>query len=167
MVKFTTVFILGLISGTTLFMLRSQVNLVLMRFFRDVGRFKARKRLYGNDAALIPILLGKEEPLNLDTYKKTTSEGNEGAVPQDPSQEAFDGLDVTPEELARMDGRDEDTPIYVAVLGSVYDVSAGRSMYGPRKGYNYFAGTLASCIETRPNACLHLVANVDCASSRT
>ena len=37
----------------------------------------------------------------------------------------------TRQELTAFDGRTPDQPIYLAVLGNVYDVSAGRKFYGP------------------------------------
>lgn len=36
----------------------------------------------------------------------------------------------TPEELAKYDGTDADLPVYLAVLGRVYDVTEGREFYG-------------------------------------
>ena len=37
----------------------------------------------------------------------------------------------TREELLAFDGQTPGHPIYLAVLGNVYDVSAGRKFYGP------------------------------------
>ncbi|GJN89239.1 hypothetical protein Rhopal_002218-T1 [Rhodotorula paludigena] len=48
------------------------------------------------------------------------------------------------EELAKNDGRDENTPIYVGIKGRIYDVSAKRDMYGPGCGYHVFVGKDAS-----------------------
>lgn len=39
--------------------------------------------------------------------------------------------DITPDELAKHDGRDPFRPIYLAIKGTVYDVTPGRSFYGP------------------------------------
>ncbi|GAA6027285.1 hypothetical protein JCM8097_002558 [Rhodosporidiobolus ruineniae] len=50
----------------------------------------------------------------------------------------------TKEELARYDGRDAETPIYVAIKKTIYDVSAKRDMYGPGCGYHVFVGKDAS-----------------------
>ena len=62
MVPWTAVIVVA-ISGV----LASQfidMNVVLMRFFRDLSRSKARKRLYGdNQHALMPMLLGKEDSI--------------------------------------------------------------------------------------------------------
>ncbi|GAA5842483.1 hypothetical protein JCM11251_007327 [Rhodosporidiobolus azoricus] len=48
------------------------------------------------------------------------------------------------EELAKYDGKDEATPIYVAIKGEIYDVSAKRDMYGPGCGYHVFTAKDAS-----------------------
>jgi predicted heme/steroid binding protein len=48
--------------------------------------------------------------------------------------------DFTPTELARYNGSDAALPIYVAVNGSVFDVSASPGFYAPGGGYHAFAG---------------------------
>ncbi|GAA5823560.1 hypothetical protein JCM10212_003182 [Sporobolomyces blumeae] len=50
----------------------------------------------------------------------------------------------TTDELKKYDGKDENLPIYVAIKGRIYDVSAKRDMYGPGCGYNVFTGKDAS-----------------------
>ncbi|KAI0079733.1 cytochrome b5 [Panus rudis PR-1116 ss-1] len=42
--------------------------------------------------------------------------------------------------LAQFDGTDESKPIYLAIDGDVYDVSAGRATYGPGGSYHIMAG---------------------------
>ncbi|KAM0451274.1 hypothetical protein ACHAPV_005256 [Trichoderma viride] len=49
-------------------------------------------------------------------------------------------LYLTPEQLASYDGKDPSLPVYVALNGTIYDVSNGRKMYGPGGPYSYFAG---------------------------
>ncbi|WVR03123.1 hypothetical protein IAU60_000113 [Kwoniella sp. DSM 27419] len=59
----------------------------------------------------------------------------------------------TPDQLARYDGREE-RPVYLAIDGVVYDVSANRRIYGKGGSYNIMAGRDASrafctgCFET-------------------
>ncbi|ONK79154.1 uncharacterized protein A4U43_C01F3480 [Asparagus officinalis] len=50
----------------------------------------------------------------------------------------------TAEELTAYNGTDERLPILLGILGSVFDVSKGRSHYGPGGGYHHFAGRDAS-----------------------
>ena len=50
------------------------------------------------------------------------------AVPLDVSAACGD---ITPDELAKHDGRDPFKPIYFSVQGRVFDVTAGRDFYGP------------------------------------
>jgi predicted heme/steroid binding protein len=47
---------------------------------------------------------------------------------------------LTPEELANYDGTDETKPVYLAINGTIYDVSNGRHIYGPGGSYRFFAG---------------------------
>ena len=43
-------------------------------------------------------------------------------------------------ELAQYNGSDASKPLYLAVLGDVFDVSSGGKYYGPDGGYHAFAG---------------------------
>ena len=45
-------------------------------------------------------------------------------------------ITLTPAELARYDGSSEKRPVYVAIDGEVYDVSANRRVYGKGGSYN-------------------------------
>ncbi|KAK4051205.1 hypothetical protein OIV83_003027 [Microbotryomycetes sp. JL201] len=51
---------------------------------------------------------------------------------------------ITKEELKKYDGSNPDLGIYVAIKGTVFDVSAKKDMYGPGCGYNIFTGKDAS-----------------------
>lgn len=51
---------------------------------------------------------------------------------------------MTPEELSAYSGTDPEKPIYLSINGTIYDVSAGRHVYGPGGSYSFFAGTDAS-----------------------
>ncbi|XP_063297515.1 neudesin [Pelobates fuscus] len=46
----------------------------------------------------------------------------------------------TDEDLALYNGEQEDEPIYMAVKGTVFDVSAGKEFYGKGAPYNALAG---------------------------
>ncbi|KAL7798187.1 cytochrome b5 [Trichoderma ceciliae] len=47
---------------------------------------------------------------------------------------------LTPAELATYDGKDPSKPVYIAINGTIFDVSLGRHVYGPGGSYSYFAG---------------------------
>ncbi|KAJ6111180.1 hypothetical protein N7486_003415 [Penicillium sp. IBT 16267x] len=49
-------------------------------------------------------------------------------------------VSLTPAQLSLYDGSDESLPIYLAVNGTIFDVSANPRMYGPGGGYHFFAG---------------------------
>ncbi|EDQ92336.1 uncharacterized protein MONBRDRAFT_4813 [Monosiga brevicollis MX1] len=100
-----------------------QVQLALMRFFRDVSRAKAHARLYGRDNALA-VMLGQEE-LAASTWSE---------VPDTSFNE---------EDLQWLNGA-ESRPVYLALAGRVYDVTAGRHKYGPGGSYHKLAGRDAS-----------------------
>ncbi|KAG8756193.1 hypothetical protein FRC12_010640 [Ceratobasidium sp. 428] len=43
-------------------------------------------------------------------------------------------------ELATFDGQDSSRPVYVAIKGTIFDVTAKRDVYGPGGSYSVFAG---------------------------
>ncbi|KAJ5826552.1 Cytochrome b5 [Penicillium robsamsonii] len=47
---------------------------------------------------------------------------------------------LTPSQLSLYNGTDANLPLYVAVNGTIFDVSANRMIYGPGGSYNFFAG---------------------------
>jgi len=51
---------------------------------------------------------------------------------------------LSADELAMYDGSENGKGLYVAVLGTVYDVSTGRKHYGPGGSYSFFAAKDAS-----------------------
>ncbi|KAH7040709.1 uncharacterized protein B0I36DRAFT_260107 [Microdochium trichocladiopsis] len=51
---------------------------------------------------------------------------------------------LTLEELAQYNGKDETKPLYIAINGTIFDVSSNRRTYGPGGSYQYFAGTDAA-----------------------
>ena len=104
---------------------RKKISLMLMRFFRDLGRSKARRRLNRNDAALVPLLLQQDTPISAEDILSGTM---------------GDLITVSYSELVEMNGDNPDAPIYIAVRGLVYDVTSGREMYGPGKSYHGLVG---------------------------
>lgn len=53
-------------------------------------------------------------------------------------------MDLTPQQLAQYNGTDASKPLYVAVKGRIFDVTNGKSFYGPGGPYAMFAGKDAS-----------------------
>jgi len=53
-------------------------------------------------------------------------------------------VQFTDADLKKYDGSDPELPIYLAVNGTIYDVSNGRRFYGPGGSYHFFAGADAS-----------------------
>lgn len=53
-------------------------------------------------------------------------------------------MEFTPEQLIQYNGTDPSKPIYVAIKGRVFDVTTGKSFYGPGGAYAMFAGKDAS-----------------------
>lgn len=142
--RFLNVLFASFLSGFTFFLFRKQANLSLMRFFRNLSRYKARKRLYGNEAALIPLLLGQESIIIAASKWKgsTTSvngEETESEIAREKEEEEVDFY-MTKEQLATMNGATASTPIYICVKGRIYDVSAAREMYGPGEAYHVLVG---------------------------
>lgn len=51
---------------------------------------------------------------------------------------------ISEDELNKYDGTDPEKPILVAIRGNIYDVSSGKSFYGPGGSYAVFSGKDAS-----------------------
>lgn len=123
----------------------SYLNFAFMRLARDLSRAKSRQRRFNQRYALVPVLLGSEEPLPLG----------------DPDNCAG-CIALTREELADYDGRQladsgEAAPLFLSILGRIYDVSGGRAFYGPGKSYYKLVGKDASrafCTGCLEPACL-------------
>jgi membrane-associated progesterone receptor component len=52
--------------------------------------------------------------------------------------------DITASQLSRYDGTNASLPILVAIRGKIYDVTSGKSFYGPGGSYAVFSGKDAS-----------------------
>ncbi|KAG5563075.1 hypothetical protein RHMOL_Rhmol02G0269700 [Rhododendron molle] len=53
-------------------------------------------------------------------------------------------MDLTLQQLKQYDGTNPSKPIYLAVKGRIFDVTTGKSFYGPGGDYAMFAGKDAS-----------------------
>ncbi|XP_009363414.1 probable steroid-binding protein 3 [Pyrus x bretschneideri] len=53
-------------------------------------------------------------------------------------------MEFTAQQLIQYNGTDPSKPIYVALKGRVFDVTDGKSFYGPGGPYEMFAGKDAS-----------------------
>ncbi|KAH0462829.1 hypothetical protein IEQ34_010404 [Dendrobium chrysotoxum] len=53
-------------------------------------------------------------------------------------------MDLTADQLKNYDGSDDNKPIYISIRGAVFDVSTGKSFYGPGGAYAVFSGREAS-----------------------
>ena len=57
-----------------------------------------------------------------------------------PSTSSNGKLQLTDDQLASYTGADPEKPIYIALNGTIFDVSEGSSFYGPGGHYGHFAG---------------------------
>lgn len=99
-------------------------------------------------AILVAILIGVYYPHILELFRKQVLQYDEKIVDvhyesAEKIQQTEVGQLFTKEELAKYNG-ENDKPIYLALLGRVYDVSKGAKHYGPGCSYSYFAGRDAS-----------------------
>lgn len=60
---------------------------------------------------------------------------------------------LTDSQLALYNGTDETIPVYIAVNGTVWDVSSNRLTYGPKGSYSFFAGK--DCARAFATNCLN------------
>lgn len=105
---------------------RVDYNIFFMKFFRNLSRSKARARLYNNKYAMIPVMLGIEEPIKIKD-----------------DIDAENAMHITREQLEEMDGYDG-APLYLSIKGRVYDVSAGGKFYAEGGEYHDWVGRDAS-----------------------
>lgn len=112
----TALLVLGGLGCYTCYYEESQ--LVLMRFFRDLSRAKAHARLHGDSNALMTMLTRNDEVLPL-------------------KEDEDEGMRFTAEDLAKFNGEDG-APIYLAIMGRVYDVSRGKAFYGVGRSYHHY-----------------------------
>ncbi|KAF9958933.1 hypothetical protein BGZ72_010614 [Mortierella alpina] len=97
----------------------------------------------------------RTEDSGSDSDKENSSEGTKetGSAETKPKAFALPSAPLPPpnwsriftsEELSGHDGTEENSTIYVAIKGTVFDVTGKKAMYGPGGGYHCFAGRDAS-----------------------
>lgn len=99
----------------------------IMRLVRDVGRFKARRRT-GAGGALVPVLFGSDDTGRTSSVLRELRDNHD----------EFDIISL--EDLSRARGSSNDEHLWLAVLGHVFDVSAGQRFYAPGKSYHVLTG---------------------------
>jgi predicted heme/steroid binding protein len=145
-----------LISLVVLVVQRNTINFLLMGFFRDMGRIKARNRRLKNANAIASsrsweIILKRDDPL----------EGLDFDTEND-AQATF-----TLAELQEFGNGKEGKKILLSIFGRVYDVSSGSKFYGEGGNYHMFAGrdvTRALCAGCLKEDCL--IRNTDGLSNK-
>ncbi|GAB7362982.1 hypothetical protein MBLNU230_g3277t1 [Neophaeotheca triangularis] len=76
--------------------------------------------------------------------KPLTARNAETQPPPSSSPSPASQLHLTDSALRPHDGTNPDLPLYLAINGTIYDVSASPSFYGPGGPYGHFAGRDAS-----------------------
>ena len=119
-----------------------------MRFFRDLGRYMARKRRFGahHSKGLVATLMHTDgDPL--DDLK---------LMEQDES--AADAANLPTYTLGELyEYGSEDEKLLISIFGRVYDVTKGKRFYGSTGTYASFAGrdvTYSLCTGCRTDECL-------------
>ncbi|KAK4102488.1 cytochrome b5 [Parathielavia hyrcaniae] len=77
---------------------------------------------------------------NGDTYSWGLSDPPKYVNPEWWMKKFRGPIYLTPTELSAYDGSDLSKPIYLAINGTIYDVSSNTRTYGPGGSYHYFAG---------------------------
>ena len=108
---------------------KDTIDRFAMGFFRDIGRYKAKKRRNLNSKGLISTLM-QQDDLN-EEMKLILN-------PDDEDQ--TDLPTYTDTELYEFGNGHDGKPLLLGILGHVYDVSAGSKFYGEKGDYAAFAG---------------------------
>jgi len=104
-----------------------KIDRFFMGLFRDLGRYKARKRrMQGGGNSLMAVLMYKDDPL----------QDLQDIQDEDESNIVW----YTADELMEFGDGTEGRPILISLFGRVYDVSKGSRFYGETGTYWMFAG---------------------------
>ncbi|KAI9222417.1 cytochrome b5-like heme/steroid binding domain-containing protein [Blastocladiella britannica] len=88
-------------------------------------------------------VVAAEEPQPLHSLSENKTVKAAATAPT-TTMSAESPMEMTPAQLAEFDNADTGKPVYVAIKGIIFDVSANREMYPHAKGYGLFAGKDAS-----------------------
>ena len=87
------------------------------------------------------VYSGAAPPWSLFTSPSGDVASSETTNPPPPAPAAKVGnTDLTDAQLREYDGSDPSKPLYLAINGTIFDVSVGRGFYGPGGHYGHFAG---------------------------
>lgn len=87
-----------------------------------------------------PVPSSAEAPSVASTLASRAASSVSSAASQAPPVSTKGKLRLTDAELLAFTGEDPEKPIYVALNGTIFDVSSGRGFYGPGGHYGHFAG---------------------------
>ena len=136
-------------------MVSPHVSRAGMRFFRDLGRIRSRRRRMTAGAHnSLMVLFGREQEI-------LSGELSENEVVVD-----IEELRWADGKLQNDEGGSHRKPLWLSLRGRVYDVSAGEKFYGDGGPYNIFIGkdaTRAFCTGCLEEECL--IASTDGLSS--
>jgi len=139
-----------------------KIDRFFMRIFRDLGRYKARKRRFQQSKdqhGLVSMLMQKDDPMN-DLISDAESE-DESNLPTYTRAELY--------EFGSNDNDNEDDNILISIYERVYDVSKGSKYYGPDGPYSLFAGhdiTYALATGCRTDDCVDTKADFETLSNK-
>lgn len=131
--------------------LAARTNAFFMRFFRDLGRAKARWRRLGQSSAVARAseaaraFYGADDPLSDPAFLRQLD------------AEAEQGERFTAQELREYGDGQAGKPLLLGIFGRIYDVSAGERFYGVGEAYHAFAAkdaTRAFCTGCLAAPCL-------------
>ncbi|KAF9985188.1 hypothetical protein BGZ65_011495 [Modicella reniformis] len=114
---------------------------VLITFIQQRGDQQKRERKQQQQQQKEASKEKNMDPTNTDS---TAGNPRTFAVPATPLPPPDWSRIFKHEELTQYDGAEEDKPIYVAIKGTVFDVTTKKAMYGPSGAYHCFAGKDAS-----------------------
>ncbi|KAJ9094750.1 hypothetical protein QFC21_005908 [Naganishia friedmannii] len=127
------------------------VGLISIGFYVFVGKWKSPADYHRQGEAIGTTILqgGKDMSQEQGNTKEGLANAAKGQgietaasimAPVSSTLSAPKDDPITLSELANNDGRTPQTPIWLAIKGTVFDVTPKRAMYGPGAGYHVFAG---------------------------